>query len=104
MSNAPSSHVSISLNAAFQILKEAEAVLVDLGGNCVTFSGIGEALDGAPEAEFLNLHSESEGEEFDVAFREGDNFTVEIDGNDLLLVDTEGNQVNVTPLFSRNLV
>ena len=104
MNNTPSSQVSISLSAAFQILREAEAVLVDLGGNCVTFPGIGDALDGAPEAEFLNLHSESEGEEFDVAFREGDNSTVAIDGNDLLLVDTEGNQVNVTPLFSRNLV
>lgn len=94
---------SIPLHEAVALLKSADAVQADLCGACVMFPG-GLDLTGEDDNEFLSLHAESEGLEYDVTFAEGNNRTVEVDGHDLVFTDTEDNGVIVTPLFSRPLL
>ena len=95
---------TIPLNKAIEILESADAVMADLGDTCVMFHSVDSDLTGEDDNEFLTLHTESEGLDYDATFAEGNNRTVEVDGQSLLFMDTEDNVVPVTPLFSRDLL
>lgn len=53
---------------------------------------------------FLHLEGTDEDfNEFEVDFKEKDNEVVKVEGNHFFLIDTKGNEVEIRPLFSKDL-
>lgn len=62
--------------------------------------------DDEKDEDFKFLHLEgtdSDFNEYEVDFREKDNQTIKLHGNRVFLTDTKGNEVEIRPLFSKDL-
>lgn len=98
----PPGEKRIPLEAAVRILEKAEAVVFDSGGHIVTFPGFAD-LSGEDDNEFLCLAWVEEGAEYMVRFTEGCNRQAALSGESLFFIDSEGDEIQITPLFGREL-
>jgi hypothetical protein len=86
---------TISLAAAFTILDDADAIVVE---NFITDIGLSD-LNGESENLFLALSwRDDDGADYIVKFCEGQNSVVKVNGSDLFLVDCDGDEVQITVL------
>lgn len=92
---------TITLSEAVAILKTASAVVVD--DDAVTYAALSD-LDGSDDNEFLQLAwTDSEGCDYSITCCEEGNSVISVSGASLFFVDEEGEQVQVTPLFTKEL-
>lgn len=92
---------TITLSEAVAILKSASAVIVD--DDAVTYAALSD-LDGSDDNEFLQLTwTDSEGSDYSVTCCEEGNSVITVSGTSLFFIDEDGEQVQVTPLFTKEL-
>ena len=91
------------LEKVIAILKESGICIVE--DNAVTFLSL--YLEGDPnndEDEFLYISWTQEDGEMNTKFKRGNNKEVTVIGASLWLTDTEGDEIQLTPLFPKNLL
>lgn len=95
---------TIPLQEAYNILKEASAIMVD-DGNVLTYPILPDSdLEFSDENEFLYVTwTDEEGQEYDLKFTEGDNQEVTVVSSSLFLYDTEGDAIQISILTEKEL-
>ena len=87
---------TITLKAAFEVLENCSAVIIEDG--IVSYPGLSD-LEGKDENEFLYFSwTDEDGLEFNLKFREGENQMVEVWKSTMYLMDDEGDRVELTIL------
>ena len=91
---------TITLEEAHSILDNCSGVIIDDGS--LTYPSVWE-LSGEEDKEFLFLHWEEEGLDFDITFKEGQNREVKISGCSMFLTDSDGDEMQLTILGPQNI-
>lgn len=95
---------TITLKEAYQILEDANAVIID--NDVVLYPSL-DMIEGSDENEFLFFRWDDGGLEYTLTFKEGDNQEVKVVGSSMFLHDTdsegEDDHIQITILITKEL-
>ena len=92
-----------TLEMGAEIIKQASAVIVDSDDGGVVFPSLYD-LNGEDDNEFCYMGWESGGVDYYLKFAEGENREISLAGCSMFMTDHEGDEVQITPLFEKELV
>lgn len=92
---------TITFEQMYAILEECSAVVWDM--HFLSYPAYWMPGNGDGDGQFLHLEGKEGFDEYEVNFKEKDNEVVKVVGKRFILKDYKGNDVEIRPLFDKDL-